>query len=155
MSVDGDAIVSGTIAAAMTRLGQSPDHPAERRAIGVGWATVDGDRAEHAFGLGFRFESADPDVALGASCRVTTRRDGVALVVLEPATEGRLAESLGRFDEGPVAVWFATPSTPEPPGDAATAGPFGPERLVAGSPSVGWYIFLVDPPGTDDRRSPA
>ena len=79
--------------------------------------------------------------ALGAACRVAAAclPDGGSLVVLEPDTEGRLAGSLARLGEGPVAVWLAVD---EPgvrlealrePGSSVSPerdGPFGAERLV-------------------------
>jgi hypothetical protein len=149
--VDVDALISGTLAAAMTRLGELPGGPADAHPIGVGWATVDTERAERSFSLAF--ETATPDEALGSSCRLATRADGVALVLLEPATEGRLARSLARFGEGPVAVWFATPAALGARAATATSGPFGSERLVPGGTPEGWFLFAVAPADGDARGS--
>lgn len=121
------------------------------RPYALGWATVDLDRAasELARDLGF---SADAFVetigsqVLGARCRVAaaTLPDGLSLAILEPATEGRLAATLARLGEGPAVVWYLADD------DAAgasewRAGPFGPERLVAGDPIHGPHRFLIWP----------
>jgi hypothetical protein len=131
------------------------------RPIAVGWATVDLDRAaaELVGGLDLRpeaFTAVDDSVALGARCRVAhgALPGEVAVVLLEPATEGRLAATLARHDEGPAAVWIAAPASPADtdPSDA-TAGPFGPERLLPGpgAPGTGNPIsrlILRPSPGT-------
>jgi hypothetical protein len=113
--------------------------------LGIGWATVELERAEREFGGGFA--DAAMDEILGARCRI--RGD---LVLLEPKTEGPLAATLARHGEGPVAVWFEAGGLPAPIHELrsiAAAGPFGPERLVAGSPRFGPHVFLVTPsPGT-------
>jgi hypothetical protein len=129
------------------------------RAIGVGWATVDLKRAaaELAADLGIGpddFVDAPPSVALGAHCRVAVgvvAAGEVTVVILEPATEGRLAGRLARHDEGPVAVWLAgaDEATRVPRADP-TAGPFGPEALLPSVPDRRDLLrFIVAlPPGT-------
>jgi hypothetical protein len=111
----------------------------ERAVVGVGWATVDLDRAaiELASDLGIRpgdFRDASPSVALGARCRVASGAlaDGdIAVVILEPSTEGRLAGHLARHGEGPAAAWVsAGGSTTSAPSGTATPGPFGPEAAL-------------------------
>ncbi len=149
MSEEIDRLVAGAIADGRTRLARTTGIPADLRAIGVGWATVELERAERAAGLGFG--SVAPDDALGATCRRAERADGVALVLLEPATEGPLSAWLARFGEGPVAVWFEALSAPgraglDPP-VVVTRGPFGPERLVAGTARAGRFVFVVDTAG--------
>jgi hypothetical protein len=115
--------------------------------VGVGWATVDLERAEASFGLAF--EDATDDAALGARCRIAGMPDGTRLVLLEPSTEGRLAESLARRGEGPVAVWFDDPLVTGIDPATPTAGPFGPERLVPGGARHEPHLFLVErPPAT-------
>jgi hypothetical protein len=113
--------------------------------LGVGWATVELERAESEFGGGFG--DAAMDEILGATCRI--RGD---LVLLEPKTEGPLAATLARHGEGPVAVWFEAGGLPGAIHEGLSlpaAGPFGPERLVADSPRFGPHVFLVTPsPGT-------
>jgi len=140
------------------------------RLIAVGWATVETDRAvgELADALGIAptsFRAAPPSAALGASCLVldVPLPGDVALAVLEPATEGRIAAGLARWDEGPLVAWYAAAepeSEPDGIGPARVAGasassaasgrvgPFGPERLVGGDPLTGPHRLLVDGPGT-------
>jgi len=127
--------------------------------IGVGWATVDLERAAGeigpAVGIGPNgFADAPDSVALGARCLVAPGVLGpgrIAVVILEPSTEGRLAGHLARHDEGPAVVWLAG-SGPDSNGDAAgrTPGPFGPEAIqhsVPGRPDL--LRCLVDrAPGT-------
>ena len=119
--------------------------------LAIGWATVDLDRATRelatALGLGAEtaFRAAPRCAALGGACRVapSVLPGGGALVVLEPDSEGRLAASLARLDEGPVATWLAcsTAGTQPPVGDrdplgegltlsTESDGPLGPERLI-------------------------
>ena len=116
--------------------------------IAIGWATVELDRAagELTVALGLDadrpFRPAPRSEALGAACRVAAvRAEGRSLVVLEPDTEGRLAGSLARFGEGPVATWLSvgeldvTLATMARAGLTvlpARAGPFGGERLIGG-----------------------
>jgi hypothetical protein len=140
------------------------------RLVAVGWATVETDRAvdELADALGIAptsFQAAPPSAALGASCLVldVPLPGDVALAVLEPATEGRIAAGLARWDEGPLVAWYAAAepeSEPDGIGPARVAGasatstasgrvgPFGPERLVVGDPLTGPHRLLVDGPGT-------
>jgi hypothetical protein len=144
VSADIDGILAEAVAVARTRLGGSA---ARARAIAIGWATVDLERAEAAFGLDF--EDAPPDGLLGAKVRVAARDDGPALVLLEPDTEGLLAASLARLGEGPLAVWFEV-GIDDGRLERAGSGPFGSERLIAGDPRHGRFVFTVGPiaPGT-------
>ena len=123
----------------------------------IGWTTVESERAEReladAFGAG-----------LGAVRRCARRRASSAraagsppaappgvIAVLEPATEGRLAETLARLGEGPAVVWFVLDREPPAPSRTSTPadGPFGPERLVARSARDGRHVLLLeDEPGT-------
>ena len=80
------------------------------RLVGIGWATVDLVRAERELGaaLGAPLEtvSAPRDPSLGATVRVARSFEpGVALVLLEPDTEARLAALLARHAEGVVAAY--------------------------------------------------
>ena len=127
--------------------------------IGVGWATVELERAvgQLATALGIAptaFIHVTASTALGAHCLVawSALSGGVAVVVLEPSTEGRLARRLARHDEGPAVVWQATPETTSrsEPRAADSPGPFGPERLVPplpGRPDLIRFIVAA-PPGT-------
>jgi hypothetical protein len=136
--------------------------------VAIGWATVELDRAtsELAVALGLpgaeTFRVAPRSEALGGAVRVASRvlQDGGSLAVLEPDTEGRLAGSLARLGEGPMAVWLAVAGAGtglEARGrrdldvSSARAGPFGAERLVLGGPggTPGRYrLLVVRAPGT-------
>jgi hypothetical protein len=129
------------------------------RAIGVGWATVDLERAATvlAADLGIGpgdFIDAPPSVVLGAQCRVASgalAAGEIAVVILEPATEGCLAGHLARHDEGPVAVWLAGRDEATPiPGADRIAGPFGAEALLPSPPDRRdlFRFILAQPPGT-------
>jgi hypothetical protein len=121
------------------------------RLIAVGWGTVETERAigELADALGIAstsFRAADGSAALGASCFVAeTPLDGdIGLAVLEPATEGRIAAALARWDEGPLVAWYATEAETR-----GARGPFGAERIVAGDALTGPHRLLVaHGPGT-------
>ncbi len=87
------------------------------RITGLGWATVDRERAATelgaADGLVAETDREIRDDLLGAWARVIApsfdaagMAAGIALVVLEPSTEGRLAASLARRGEGPVALYL-------------------------------------------------
>ena len=84
--------------------------PGAGRLHAVGWATVELERAiaQLAGVLGVpetAFVDAAGSAALGAHCRIAREPviDGLRLAVLEPSTEGRLAATLARWDEGLVA----------------------------------------------------
>ena len=157
--------VGPSLRAAMARMA-GPDP--SLTPIVLGWATVDLDRAEHAFRaalLGFTVASEDmpDDALLGACCRlIRTAVPGVATaLLLEPFTEGRLAATLARHGEGPAAVWLREDPAWDPPGSAAEAsapmgrrsspaqGPFGTEVLLRDGARSGPYrILIVAEPGT-------
>ena len=121
--------------------------PGEAEIAAVGWATVDGDRAEQEFGQ--CFEPAARDTLLGASTR-RSRGQRPETVLLEPDTEGRLAGALARHGEGPIALYV---NVPDPAGEAthvnpgqsvrAGTGPFGHEWLVLGPEPSGPFLILV------------
>ena len=152
-ALDIDAAIAGL--AASTR--------AERLGlpvIGLAWATVDTARAVAQLTRdapdAAPFEPAAPEALLGGSSlvgRVVAGR--VRLVILEPATEGRLAATLARHDEGPAALWLAGDGRALPADvrlSTAADGPFGSERLVLGSPLWGPHLLVVEEPaGTIDR----
>ena len=123
----------------------------------LGWATVDLDRATAELGgeLGLApgaFSDAAGSATLGARCRVAPAAlpGGLALVILEPSLEGRLATTLARLDEGPVVTWYAVkPGGADGLPGPARPGPFGPERLATGDPVHGPHRFLIEvAPGT-------
>ena len=133
--------------------------PGEAEIAAVGWATVDGDRAEQEFGQSF--EPAARDTLLGASAR-RSRGQRPETVLLEPDTEGRLAGALARRGEGPVALYVAVP---DPASQAAHlgpglsiregAGPLGHEWLVLGPEPSGPFLILVGPPASDEVQDTA
>ena len=78
----------------------------------IGWATVDADRAREdlvaVVGRDATWHPVERDSLLGASAwRCEPPPDArVALVLLEPDTEGLLAAFLARFGEGIAAVYL-------------------------------------------------
>jgi hypothetical protein len=124
----------------------------------TGWATVELDRAVQeltASPASPTTRDLPDDTLLGARCRlVTPGPGGRDLLLLEPATEGRLAASLARFGEGPVALYVLVPSHQF--GEVIRAsvgaglvfsaeadGPFGRQRLVAGGPPWGAHLCVA------------
>jgi hypothetical protein len=132
--------------------------------LAVGWATVELDRAVAELGAALRipaarFVEAPGSVSLGARCLVAAGvlRAGVSLALLEPDTEARLAATLARHDEGPVALWLAVGDLTEAaaalhragrPIAQPHAGPLGMERLLLDGPLHGPHRLLVERPGT-------
>jgi hypothetical protein len=132
------------------------------------WATVELDRADREVILQRGWPpavAAADDIALGARTRLATSPDGSeAIVLLEPYTEGRLAASLARFGEGFVAEYLLVGGALDVAARVAreagftlstvSTGPFGPERLVAGTPPWGPHRILAEDraePGNPDR----
>jgi hypothetical protein len=123
--------------------------------IGLGWATVDRERAAGDLALALPdlapFEPAAPEQILGADC-LLGRPAPIRLAILEPITEWRLAATLARQDEGPAVLWV----TGEPPARVTLStpsdGPFGRERLVLGGRLGGSHLLVVElAPGTIER----
>jgi hypothetical protein len=116
---------------------------------GIGWATVELDRAagELAGGLGLpdgtSFEAAASDRLLGAFARRVRVDAGPWIVLLEPSTEGRLAAFLVRHDEGVAVVYLrASRARPRDGPPTPVPGPLGPQRLLAGDRSGPWLIVV-------------
>ena len=127
------------------------------------WATVDLERTLR--GLGVTGEDAtravvaadrSPDVLLGARVVHVPARDGrPSLAVAEPTTEGRLAATLARHDEGPVGRYVAVGDGLAAARDRAAragiavtrveSGPFGPSILVLLGPVTGPHLILCEP----------
>jgi hypothetical protein len=119
--------------------------------LAVGWATVELDRAAAELGGGpLAWADGPRDALLGARVRIAAADApaGVALVLLEPDTEGRIAAALARHGEGVVAAWVrATDDEDDAPDgrvgwSAASVGPFGRERLRLG-PARGPHLLSV------------
>ncbi len=131
--------------------------------VGLGWATVDLDRAEAELDpwLGPRPENSAaagagrPDDHLGARTRP---RAGAGLpgswtILLEPSSEGRVAASLARDGEGPCALylypaagldeWLDVASERGLTASARRDGPFGLQALLAGAPA-GPHVIVVE-----------
>jgi hypothetical protein len=146
---------------------------------GVGWATVELDRAESELAPwlgepeatrgpdGTEAGSVLPEPHLGAVGRV---RDvgglpGECFVLLEPATEGRLAASLARDGEGPcalylrptvgLAVWTTAARERGVLLGARRPGPLGDARLVLGGNVRGPHLLLVDARRPSNRKAGA
>jgi hypothetical protein len=122
--------------------------------VAIGWTTVESERAEReladAFGAGLgAFRDAPDDRILGGRCRIAAGGPAGVIAVLEPSTEGRLAETLARLGEGPAVVWFVLEVAPTDRTSTPATGPFGPERLVGRSARDGRHVLLLaDEPGT-------
>lgn len=147
----------------------------EEGTVAIGWATVELDRAvDELAGLlepGGRFVPAAGSSLLGASALLAYARaadpvhephrlDRLAIVLLEPSTEGRIAAGLARHGEGWLATWtaqdgghaigtgasgeFLEPAAGTAPHwSAQREGPLGPERLRLGGPIWGPHRLLV------------
>ncbi len=159
----------------------NPGMPATRELpltlAGVGWATVELDRAEEeldpwlaprATAVGGDEETGDgTEPHLGGR----SRRRGAgglpagSIVLLEPSTEGRLVVSLARNGEGPCALylapherlraWLRAARDRGVRTSAIRPGPLGPSALVLGGATSGPHLILVDPSWPSSNRSPA
>jgi hypothetical protein len=121
--------------------------------LAVGWATVDLDRTVEQAGVAVAAAPNDP--ILGARVRIA-RFGPASLVLLEPTTEGRLAASLARHGEGPVAIYLsvgaggliAATNALADRGEAVGPtqnGPFGPSVRLRGGPVWGPHLVLCQP----------
>lgn len=122
---------------------------------GIGWATVDAERAQHELdarlgpedgGAATSWTPIALDPALGASAWLRSAGEAEssavprpALVLLEPDTEGRIAASLARFGEGVAVIYL---------GD----GPVGAGRLLRGGGMWGPHVVRVDSNGERGTR---
>jgi hypothetical protein len=132
-----------------------PTHPnAVSDVAALGWATVDADRTSAAALVdpGSSFMAMPDDLQLGARVRGSlTRRP--ATLLLEPATEGRLAAALARAGEGPAALYLvagegglarlAAAAQAVGGGSAVRPGPLGPALLLPGGPAWGPHLVVV------------
>lgn len=142
------------------------------RLAGVGWATVELDRAEAELEpwldpVTAARDATDgtPEPHLGGRTRV--RRSpglpGEALVLAEPVAEGRLAASLARDGEGPCALylepaeglsaWRTAAATRGIVTSAVRPGPLGPSVLLPGA-SSGPHLIVVDRPPASSSAAP-
>lgn len=150
------------------------------RLVGVGWGTVELERAAEELSNAFAaarlpapdWVPASRDAHLGASAWVGATgwfgAEGAprglsdpelpAVVLLEPDTEGRLAATLARFDEGVAAIYLEAPRPPAPGADAGpyafdparvgapAPGPLGLGRMVLARPTWGPHVIVVPAP---------
>jgi hypothetical protein len=145
------------------------------RLAGIGWGTVELERAAEDLANAFAaarlpapdWAPAARDAHLGATAWVGTTgwfgSEGPprgladpelpAVVLLEPDTEGRLAATLARFDEGVAAIYLEMPADaggayPMDPAriGAPAAGPLGIGRMVLARPAWGPHVIVVAPP---------
>ena len=139
---------------------------------GVAWCTVELERAEAELepwlvpepaanpagdqGGGHGSDLVDPHLGSRTRVRGAPGLPGGVLVLSEPVTEGRLAASLARDDEGPCALylrpaigldaWIAAARARRVALSAVRSGPFGRSVLLSGSPAAGPHVLLVDAP---------
>lgn len=111
----------------------------------LGWATIDAERLAAALGKPLLGEVRD-DPALGATAYgIATAM--LPLVLLEPATEGRVAAALARLGEGPVALYLD--GVRLRPGDDATpigrTGTGREGRLLRPPRPWGPFIVVLEP----------
>jgi hypothetical protein len=160
MAPPGDEMLHGAeaIAAALGIVERISGHDARRV---TGWATVELDRAERDGPAGFApgrsttVKDVPDDLLLGARCRLVGLGPGEReLLLLEPATEGRIAASLARFGEGPVVLYLILAQeefgqlvrAAGPAGlvlSTEAPGPFGPQRLVVGGSPWGAHLCVA------------
>lgn len=114
--------------------------PAGATLVGVGWATVELERASRELGLAVT--DAPDDLALGARCRSGMGDHGTPVILLEPSTEGRLAASLARLGEGPHVTWWDVDESGGTTLLGPLPGPLGPARLVRDGRHDGRWLFL-------------
>ena len=139
------------------------------------WATVELERAladlarravvagaADAIGAADVVAGAVDDPLLGARVVVVPSGPGAPPVALaEPSTEGRLAATLARHDEGPAGRYVVAPASLDVvralaraarvPLSRLAVGPFGPSVLVLSGSVTGPHLILVDPAAVPSR----
>jgi len=117
--------------------------------VGVGWATVEIERAAGELAGVAGFGPAPRDAVLGATARRSPlgERNRPAVVLLEPDTEGLLAAALARFGEGVRAVYLGALDRSDvddtPNLGPSRSGPLGPARLVIGRKPWGPHALVL------------
>lgn len=126
---------------------------------GIGWATVELERAARELDPAGTWTVAPRDTLLGASCWLAsptepgTEAADPALLLLEPDTEGRLAASLVRFSEGVAAIYIRPTAAAAatnavaasgPRLSAADDGPLGTGRVLLGGPAWGPHVIVLE-----------
>jgi hypothetical protein len=123
------------------------------------WATVDLDRAVADSGLTAESLPADPH--LNALVRLVRPPDDDPIALVEPSTEGRLAETLARRGEGLIGLYIAAPVDLDLVAARAKSagvrlgriaqGPFGRSVLVGGDARGPQIVIVEDRAGTIAR----
>jgi hypothetical protein len=123
------------------------------------WATVDLDRAVADSGLAA--ETLPDDPHLNAIVRLVRPPGAAAIALVEPSTEGRLAETLARRGEGLIGLYVAAPAALDVVAARAqaagarlgriAAGPFGRSALVGGDARGPQIVIVEDRAGTIAR----
>ena len=121
----------------------------EQPVAGIGWATVEFERAARELAPIGRFEATHRDATLGAASLRSPQGDrpGPVTVLLEPDTEGLLAASLAKFGEGVRVVYLGPLDRADvddtPNLGPSRPGPLGPARLVIGRPRWGPHVLVL------------
>ena len=135
---------------------------------GLGWGTVELDRAEDELSMWLGPGPAAPpdgvtpdgdghlpDEQLGARARLRASGGlpGAWTVLLEPSSEGRAAAALARDGEGPIALylrpaagldaWLARAGASGVTAGSPRAGPFGPQVLLPGA-MTGPHVVVTE-----------
>lgn len=150
------------------------DEPPQLELEGVGWATVELDRAEAELGawlapaaesLAPAEDGAEPHLGGHTRPREAPGLPGEILVLSEPVTEGRLAASLARDGEGPCALylrpregldaWLAAARRRGSVVSRAADGPFGRSVLLTGGAAGGPHVIVVAATRPSSARAPA
>jgi hypothetical protein len=108
------------------------------RLVAVGWATVDLERTLDDLGID-PGPVVDEPLLGGRATRIDL--GGIALLVLEPTTEGRLAAALARRGEGICALYLATGGSLGP--GARVTGMGVPGRLLPHDQPWGPFVIEV------------
>ncbi len=134
--------------------------PPQFRLAGVGWATVELDRAAAELDPWLEptldgLDGQDPHLGARTRVRRSPGLPGEALVLAEPVTEGRLAAALARDGEGPCVLylepaeslqaWRVGAASRGITTSAIRPGPLGPSVLISGARS-GPHLVIVEGP---------
>jgi hypothetical protein len=153
---------AGLPAAAGPQPGHDGHPPTRLLLAGIGWATVDADRAESELGMWLRAAApgsaqdlADAHLGALARARATAGLPGDWLVLLEPTSEGPVAAALARHGEGPCALYLwpvagfdawrasAAGRTDWPGLGDVRRGPFGRQARFRGS-AAGPHVIVTE-----------
>jgi hypothetical protein len=136
---------------------------------GLGWGTVELDRAEDELSMwvGSRVagdDLGDDQLLATARLRASGGLPGAWTVLLEPSSEGRAAAALARDGEGPIALYLRPASGLEAGLEGAAArvttsgprrpGPFGDQVLLPGA-LTGPHLIVTEGREPVSARSPA